>query len=157
MLNIGTMDEERYEHVMEALGVIARLTENKRLSVRSGHVDIDNDKKFQFIWRWWNGDDREVCLDRVRQIFNEAVHMARIAIQEIGLANASKQFIEKERSLRKYGRITEALEAAGHGIETHKVTYKNDDRFCSLVDVLVANVRDELHDMDMTMKVTMKP
>lgn len=66
--------------------------------------------------------------------------MARASLQEIIIAtNATEtnvsQYLEKERSFRRYGRLTESLEAASHGIETHKVTYKNDDRFCSLVDV----------------------
>jgi hypothetical protein len=158
-----TMDEDRYEHVLESLGVIARLTENKRLSLRNGHVDIDNDKKFQFLKRWWHGDEREVCLNQVKQIFSEAIHMSRAALQDIVYTNNPPsnlggqeiaKYLEKERSVRKYGRLSEALEAASHGIETHKVTYKNDDRFCSLVDVLVGHVRDQLHDMDMTLKVT---
>ena len=85
--------------------------------------------------------------------------MARASLQEIIIAtNATEtnvsQFLEKERSFRRYGRLTESLEAASHGIETHKVTYKNDDRFCSLVDVLVKNVRDQLHDMNITLKMT---
>lgn len=50
---MNTLDSERYEYVLEALGVIERLTENKRLSIRSGHVDIDDEKKLQFIVRWW--------------------------------------------------------------------------------------------------------
>lgn len=153
----ATMDEDRYEHVLEALGVISRLTENKRLSVRSGHVDIDNDKKLQFLKRWWTGDDREVCLNRVKQIFNEAIHMARAALQDMINKPGGDEvanYLEKERSVRKYGRLSEALEGASHGIETHKVTYKNDDRFCALVDVLVGHVRDQLHDMDMTLKIT---
>jgi len=153
------MDDERYEFVLEALGVISRLTENKRLSIRSGHVDIDNDKKFQFLKRWWSGDDREVCLNRVKQIFNEAIHMARSALQDIVICTSSEgpgvsAYLEKERSVRKYGRLSEALEGASHGIETHKVTYKTDDRFCALVEVLVGHVRDQLHDMDMTLKIT---
>lgn len=156
------MDDDRYEYVLEALGVISRLTENKRLSIRSGHVDIDNDKKFQFLKRWWSGDDREVCLNRVKQIFNEAIHMARAALQDIVISNnppdsngaGVSAYLEKERSVRKYGRLSEALEGASHGIETHKVTYKTDDRFCALVDVLVCHIRDQLHDMDMTLKIT---
>jgi len=157
------MDDDRYEYVLEALGVISRLTENKRLSIRSGHVDIDNDRKFQFIKRWWTGDDREVCLNKVKQIFNEGIHMARAALQDIIVSTGANNqpshggvsmYLEKERSVRKYGRLSEALEGASHGIETHKVTYKNDDRFCALVDVLVGHVRDQLHDMDMTLKVT---
>jgi len=148
------MDEERYEYVMEALGVISRLTENRRLTIRSGHVDIDNDRKLQFLRRWWHSDDREVCLNKVRQIFNEGVHMARAALNEvIALNDDVNNILIKERSGRRYGRLTEALDLASNGIETHKVTYKNDDRFCALVEVLVGSIRDQLHDMEMHLKM----
>lgn len=161
-ISIATMDEDRYEHVLESLGVIARLTENKRLSIRSGNVDIDNDRKLQFLKRWWWKDDRDVCLNKVKQIFNEAIHMARSALHDIVVRPSVTatgetdiaNYLEKERSARKYGRLSEALEAASHGIETHKVTYKNDDRFCTLVEVFVNNVRDQLNDMAMTLEMT---
>lgn len=143
--------------MLEALGVIARLTENKALSVRTGDVDIDDGSKMQFLFRWWGGDSRKICLEKVKQIFNEAIHMARAALQEIILSSNNTddvaRFLEKERSVRRFGRLTEGLEAASHGIETHKVTYKNDDRFCSLVEVLVSSVRDNLKDMDMTLQM----
>lgn len=162
-ISMITMDEDRYEHVLESLGVISRLTENKRLTVRTGNIDIDNERKLQFFKRWWWKDDRDVCLAKVKQIFNEGIHMARSALHHIVVRPAVTatgetdvgNYLEKERSARKYGRLSEALEAASHGIATHKVTYKNDDRFCALVDVFVGHVRDQLNDMDMTLQMTM--
>jgi len=155
------MDEDRYEHVLRGLGVIARLTENKRLSIRTGQVDIDNSDKFQFLRRWWNDEDRDVCLSRVRQIFNEAINMARGTLHDImHISHPSSsfdevnQYLEKERCVRKYGRLSQALEGAANGIQTHLVTYKKDDGFCTSVEVLVGQVRDALHDMDMTLKAT---
>lgn len=158
-MSSGIVDWDRFEHVLESLGVLARLTENKKLTLRAGNLDIDNDKKLQFLLRWWNSDDHDGCLDSIRQTASEAIHMSRACLNEIIYGNkpSSHQvgggFIEKQRSLRRFGRLTEALECASHGIETQKVTYKNDDQFCARVDVLIGNIRDELHDMDITLKL----
>lgn len=159
-MTTSNVDWERFEHVLESLGVLARLTENKKLTLREGDLDIDNDKKFQFLLRWWHADDHDGCLENVRQTVNEAIHMARASLNELMYINGNddesrKQvtYIEKQRALRRFGRLTEALECATHGIETQKVTYKNDDQFCARVDVLVGNMRDELHDMDMSLKL----
>ena len=154
------ISEDRYENVLQALGLISRLTENRKLSVKSGDVDIDVDVKTQFFKRWWYEDDRHVCLEKVKEIFNEAVQMSRALLQVIlsfpqsQKPTQAKQYLEKDRCLRKFGRLTGALENATHGIETHKVTYKDDDRFCARVVVLVDNTRDRLRDMDMSLKLS---
>lgn len=165
-MSSNNVDWDRYEHVLESLGVLARLTENKKLSIREGDLDIDNDKKFQFIIRWWNSDDHDACLENVKQTVNEAIHMARMCLNEvvyistgtIGNGGSGTQaFVEKQRSLRRFGRLTESLECAVHGIETQKVTYKNDEKFCARVDVITGNIRDELQDMDISLKLVATP
>lgn len=160
------VDWNRLEHVLESLGLVSRLTENKKLSIHKGKVDIDNRRYLQFLFRGWNSDERNNCLDHVKQVVNEAIHMARASLSEIvystnnvnaGGALSTRPiatpFLEKERSLRRYGRLVEAIAAASNGIETQKVTYKNDDSFCSDVDVLMGNIQEALLDMDMTLKM----
>ena len=76
----------------------------------------------------------------------------------ISLTNAPSdldvnQTLTRERNLRRYGRLTQELDAASIGIESQNVTYETDKRFCALVDVLVANVRDQLEDMQMAMRL----
>lgn len=155
------LDEDRYEHVLEALGVVSKLTENKRLSLRYGHIDIEHARKLQFFRRWLYGDEREACLKRVKEIFHEAIHMARAALNELIRSNpvspGPRQRVARDRHARRFGRLCEALEAASCGIETHKVTYKNDDRFCTRVKVFVDNVRDQLQEMQMTLQLQRAP
>lgn len=76
-MNGTTIDAERYEYVLEALGVVSRLTENKRLALRHGHLDIADDNKLLFLIRWWKGDKRDTLLEKVKSIFNEGISMAR--------------------------------------------------------------------------------
>ena len=47
------------EGLLENLGVISRLSENKKLTLRNGYINIDNYNKIQFIIRsWYKEDDR---------------------------------------------------------------------------------------------------
>lgn len=144
------MSSEKFETVLESLGVIARLTENKRLSIRTGHVDIETDQKFQFFIRWWYSDDRENCLDRVKSLVADCISMAETELTEI---MANRPELEKSKHIRRFGRLTKALEQASHGIETQKTTYKHDDRFCVLIDVLIGKIRDSLTQMQLTLKM----
>ena len=167
--------ESRFGELLTALGVIAKLTENKRLSQRKGYVDIERDSKFQYIYRGWCDDNRSACLKEIEKITNEAIGLAKESIKNDLHYNQQQQnrqqnpndphsrstvslltampFLEKEYNMRRFGRLSEALELAAHGIETMKVTYRNDDLFCSKIDVLLGNIREQISDMDLALQI----
>ena len=144
------LENDKYEGVLLNLGVLARLTDNKRITVHRQVINIDTDGKLQFAFRFWNKDKRETCLDFVREVVNVAVRMARSSLNDmlrLGGAQDRQSVQEYKIAARRFGRLAQALEYARHGIETQKVTYKSDERFCSKVDVLVGNISDWLQEM----------
>lgn len=144
------LENDKYESILLNLGVLARLTDNKRITVHRQVINIDTDSKFQFALRFWNKDKRGTCLDFVREVVNVAVRMARSSLSDmlrLGAATDRTSVQEYKIAARRFGRLAQALEYARRGIETQKVTYKSDERFCSKVDVLVGNMSDWLQEM----------
>lgn len=146
----SVLERESYEAVLENLGVLSRLTDNKRVTVRNRVINIDTDSKFQFAFRLWHKDQRGSCLQFVRDVVSVAVKMARTSLHDmLCLASVADRHSVQEykTASRRFGRLTQALEGASRGIETQKVTYRTDERFCAKVDVLVGNIGDWLQEM----------
>ena len=78
----------RFEEVLTSLWVIAKLTENKRLSTRKGYVDIERDNKTQFLYRWWYDDDRWRSLDEAKKIIGNLED--RFVISTVGLVRPKR-------------------------------------------------------------------
>lgn len=158
---MNMVNNDRIDELLESLGVVGRLTENKKLTLRDGRIDIDSYKKIQWLIRsWYKEDDRNVCLDEVKKIFHESHCMASAALQDVRILNEGQQsettILDIKNNLRRYGRLAESLKAATYGIETQLVTYKNDDRFCPKVKNLVESTRDKLNYMDALLEIITK-
>ncbi len=143
-------NEDRLEHVLEVLGVLSRLTENKRLFLKNKNLYIESNRTLKIVSRWWY-KERERCFDYIKEIVNEAIDMSQTSLDK--WAQLTNSYIEQQRQMRQYGRLTQSLEAAIYGIQTQLVTYKNDERYCSRVEVLVNKMRDKLSDMELKVQM----
>jgi hypothetical protein len=150
-------NEDRLEHVLEVLGVLARLTDNKRLFLRNKNLYIEGNRTLKIISRWYY-KEHERCFEHIKEIVNEALDMAHIALEKwTSAANQPNSYIEQQRQMRQYGRLTQALEGAIFGIGTQMTTYKNDEHYCSRVEVLNNRIRDKLTDMDLKVQMINGP
>lgn len=147
---MNSVHESRFMTVLESLSVISRLTENKKLKIGNGVVDIDN-RGLQTFLRYYSKDKRDKCHVQVRLLFEESIEIAKSFLKEIVDERQTKSNdeygLKRDKALRQFGRINQALELALDGYLTQLTTYKDDDKHCSKVQVLVDEIREELVDM----------
>jgi len=66
------MNEESIDNIITNLKIISLVKVDEKLSIRKGHLQIDNSSNFQFLKRWFYRDSREFILlfikDLIRSI-----------------------------------------------------------------------------------------
>jgi hypothetical protein len=154
---MNSNNETRFINVLEALSVLAKLTENKKLMMSNGTIDIDHRAVLQWVLRRYNKDKRNKCHEEVKKLFEESVNIAqsflRDIIEEIPAKTLTDDLLlKRDKALRQYGRITNALSLALEGYSTQLVTYKEDDKHTSKVNVLIEQIKEELTDMEMRLQ-----
>lgn len=154
---MNSNNETRFINVLEALSVLAKLTENKKLMMSNGTIDIDHRAVLQWVLRRYNKDKRNKCHEEVKKLFEESVNIAQSFLRDIIEEIPSKALtddllLKRDKALRQYGRITNALSLALEGYSTQLVTYKEDDKHTSKVNVLIEQIKEELTDMEMRLQ-----
>ena len=69
---MDSMNEESIDNIITNLKIISLAKVDEKLSIRKGHLQIDNSSNFQFIKRWFFRDSRSFILlylkDLIRNI-----------------------------------------------------------------------------------------
>jgi len=69
---MDSLNEESIDNIITNLKIIALVKVDEKLSIRKGHLQIDNSSNLQFIKRWFYRDSRDIILlfikDLVRNI-----------------------------------------------------------------------------------------
>ena len=67
-----SMNEESVDNIITNLKIISLVKVDEKLSIRKGHLQIDNSSNLQFLKRWFYRDSRDIILlfikDLVRNI-----------------------------------------------------------------------------------------
>lgn len=166
-------EDSRFEELLESLDVMGQLTENRRLCSRNGDVDIEPESYFQGFKRLYYGEDRWNDLSVAERVIREAISRGQAMItKELNyLANtdicrrtsrnsggsgsiySAIPFLEKDKNLRQFGRLSTKLEQAARQIECLIVTYEYDKKYCAHVRVLVNSVDEKLREMDLALQI----
>jgi hypothetical protein len=128
---MDSINEESIDNVITNLKIIALIKVDEKLSIRKGHLQIDNSSNFQFFKRWFYRDSRDIILlfikDLIRNIYN--------LFNKITCYNDNKIVLS---------RVLEEMENAKTGLINLKLTYATDPvmvvkfenvarKFCELV------------------------
>ena len=128
---MDSINEDSIDNVITNLKIIALIKVDEKLSIRKGHLQIDNSSNFQFFKRWFYRDSRDIVLlfikDLIRNIYN--------------LFNKITCYNDNQVVLN---RVLEEMENAKTGLINLKLTYATDPvmvvkfenvarKFCELI------------------------
>ena len=110
---MDSVNEDSIDNIITNLKIIALIKVDEKLSIRKGHLQIDNSSNFQFFKRWFYRDSRDIILlfikDLIRNIYN--------LFNKITCYNDNKIVLK---------RVLEEMENAKSGLINLKLTYAND-------------------------------
>ena len=110
---MDSINEEFIDNIITNLKIISLVKIDEKLSIRKGHLQIDNSSNFQFLKRWFNRDSRDFILlfikDLIRNISSlfERIHTYK-----------NKEWI--------LSRVFMEMEQATIGLDNLKTTYSTD-------------------------------
>ena len=128
---MDSINEDSIDNVITNLKIISLIKVDEKLSIRKGHLQIDNSSNFQFFKRWFYRDSRDIVLlfikDLIRNIYN--------LFNKINCYNDNQVVLN---------RVLEEMESAKTGLINLKLTYATDPvmvvkfenvarKFCELV------------------------
>ena len=110
---MDSINEDSIDNIITNLKIISLIKVDEKLSIRKGHLQIDNSSNFQFFKRWFYRDSRDIILlfikDLIRNIYN--------LFNKITCYNDNKVVLK---------RVLEEMENAKSGLINLKLTYAND-------------------------------
>lgn len=127
-----SMNEESVDNIITNLKIISLVKVDEKLSIRKGHLQIDNSSNLQFLKRWFYRDSRDIILLFVKDL----------------IRNISMLFEKLECYYDKLWilkRILTEMENAKSGLINLKITYLTDAvmvvkfenlsvKFCELIN-----------------------
>lgn len=110
---MDSMNEESIDNIITNLKIISLAKVDEKLSIRKGHLQIDNSSNFQFIKRWFFRDSRSFILLYLKDL----------------IRNISSLFDKIESykdSLWVITRVLSEMDNAKSGLINLKTTYSTD-------------------------------
>jgi hypothetical protein len=138
------------EEVLLQLKIISEINKEKKITISNKSLEIDN-RYFQFLRRYYNGDSRNVTIENVDKIVQRAfVIIDETLIKEISndieKANHKNYFSEDNSHILQ--RFLLELTNSTKGLNNLKQTYGNDSATTSRIDLIIQkiNIRiDKIH------------
>ena len=110
---MDSINEEFIDNIITNLKIISLVKIDEKLSIRKGHLQIDNSSNFQFLKRWFNRDSRDFILLFIKDLIrNISALFERIHTYK------NKEWI--------LSRVFMEMEQATIGLDNLKTTYSTD-------------------------------
>ena len=127
-----SMNEESVDNIIPNLKIISLVKVDEKLSIRKGHLQIDNSSNLQFLKRWFYRDSRDIILLFVKDL-----------IRNISMLFEKLECYTDKLWILK--RILTEMENAKSGLINLRTTYSTDAvmvvkfenvsvKFCELVN-----------------------
>ena len=118
------MNEESIDNIITNLKIISLVKVDEKLSIRKGHLQIDNSSNFQFAKRWFHRDSRDIILlfikDLIRNItllfdkincYNDSLWILKRILLEmenakIGLVNLRSTYLSDAVMVVKFENVS---------------------------------------------------
>lgn len=142
------------ENVLTNLKILSNIRPNDKLSNdNEGTLIIDKPYMFQGAVRWWYSDSRDNTVEHLEKIIQDTFKIIdQVYSSEITQNNGSdiennyyykhslpNNYFKSENSAQLQ-RFSNELNNTIKGLENLKITYKNDIKICSRVDVIVEKI-----------------
>lgn len=128
---MDSINEDSIDNIITNLKIISLVKIDEKLSIRKGHMSLDNSSNFQFLKRWFYRDSRDIILLFIKDL----IRSISILFDKLSCYNDNK-FILK--------RLLIEMENAKAGFINLRTTYANDaimvvkfenvsTKFCELI------------------------
>jgi hypothetical protein len=129
---MDSINEDFIDNIVTNLKIISLIKVDEKLSIRKGHLSLDNSSNFQFLKRWFYRDSRDITLLFIKDL----VRSISILFDKINCYNDNINIIKK---------VLVEMENAKSGLINLKSTYSDDPvmvvkfenvstKFCEMVD-----------------------
>ena len=129
--NENNYNKDELDNILLKLNIISQLKENDKLVVNNNDFKIDNNN-FQFVKRWYYSENRENTLNKLNEIID-----------------ITFKFIENNHINKILQRILFSLKSCINGINSLKLTYKNDVNIITKIDLLIENINIKINEIEL--------
>ena len=124
--------EDFVDSTIASLKIIGMVPKNGKLCIRKGQLCIDTSIKAQGLWRFFNGDSRDMTLMHAKNTINNAMKITRALMN-----SATKD----EMNIWTIQRIYHEMDGAQGGLQNLKTTYTNDSMMIANLEVIIDRQR----------------
>jgi hypothetical protein len=157
-------EQERLDHLILCLKIIANIKEYDKLAIIDDKLCIDAPYILQGIWRKWHGQSRNETLNNIRNIIAEIFDFtdsllrmnreSKYCSQPISIHQDSPNVFSNTKSNENFGfresnscvfsTIMINLDESIKGIQNLKITYLGDTSVCSELDLLISKIHNRI-------------
>jgi hypothetical protein len=130
--------EEFIDATIATLKIIGMVPKNGKLCIRKGQLCLDTGIKAQGLWRFFNGDSRDMTLIHAKNTINNAVKINRSLMLLTG---------QDDMVLWTLHMMLTEMENCEGGLLNLKSTYINDSMILANLDVLVERQRAHIEEV----------
>lgn len=126
--------------------VLGKLGPGMKINTKGKYFEIDDTTWYQFAFRWFRGDNRDISFDKLQQTINQFIKLSKDAITDYKYANIEifekyldntpEEFIKKCRII---------CISAIKGLNSFKDTYIHDETFCCKIDFEIETLQTLLN------------
>ena len=129
---MDSLNEESIDNIITNLKIISLVKIDEKLSIRKGHLQIDNSSNLQFIKRWFFRDSRDIILLFIKDLI-------------INISTLFEKIHTYKDTFWVMSRLLTEMENAKAGLINLKTTYSTDPimvvkfenvntKFCELIE-----------------------
>lgn len=138
------------ETIILNMRIISEIKENEKLVANSECLEIDT-RYIQSIQRWWYADGRQNALIKISNIVNKLFEFIDETYGKNNEINNDNNFEEDKTHL--FQRIHIILLNSIKGLENLKITYKNDIKTITKIDLIIEKINIKVEIMGSKIKL----
>lgn len=137
------------EEIILNMRIISEIKENYKLVANNDCLEIDT-RYIQSIQRWWYEDGRQTAIIKISKIVNDLFNFIDKTYSENGKNKNNDVFGEDRTHL--FQRIHRILLNSVKGLENLKMTYKNDIKTITKIDIIIEKINIKVEIMGSKIK-----
>lgn len=122
--------------------VLGKLGPGMKINTKGKYFEIDDTTWYQFAFRWFRGDNRDISFDKVQQTISQFVKLSKEAIVDYKYANIeiNEKYLDNtpEEFIKKCKHISINVIK---GLGSLKDTYIHDETFCCKIDFQIESIQ----------------
>ena len=142
------------DNVLLNLKIISEIKAGDKISLNDKIINIDRSSYLQFLTRWYNESDRNIGLDHINLIINEAFIITdKILSKEFSQKDQGKTSLAHEENSHLLQRFLRELNNSCKGLSNLKNTYSDDITVTSCLELLIEKIKIKTEGFSKVLKI----